>query len=75
MRSACVLLLAIGLAGCAAPRYRVVVTSLPSAVSKAGWVAVRVNQETGATWYVVDDGIDRNLKWQPILEGGETTKK
>lgn len=75
MRSASILLAAIGLVGCAAPRYQVAVTSVPSSVGRADWAAVRVNQQTGTSWYLRDDGSGRHLKWQRILEGDETTKK
>ncbi len=75
IRLAIIFLVALGVAGCAAPRYHVTVTAVAPTISRAEWMAVRVDQQTGTSWYLHDDGTGRKVEWQPILESDVTTKK
>ena len=71
------LFLALGVAGCACPRYDVQVTSVPLGAGRADWVAVRIDRQTGQTWYSYNQGTDvasQRPQWHPILGGVELPK-
>jgi hypothetical protein len=73
-RLACFSFAAILLAGCTAPRYQIAVTSVQSrsGTTQAEWLAVRVDQKTGTSWYALESGDGRDVRWRPVLEWNET---
>jgi hypothetical protein len=72
-----ILLLAFGVSGCTGPRYQVSVTSVPSSAGLSDWVAIRVDRQTGASWYSYNQAINKtSLKpeWRPISSGTDTRR-
>ena len=78
MKSACLVIAVILLAGCAAPRYQIAVAPVdPSASGNrpgTQWVAVRVDQKTGTSWYARDEANTSDIRWHPVPESNETKK-
>jgi len=64
-------------AGCVSPRYDVRVTAVPISQARADWVAVRIDRQTGQTWYSYNQNIVEIQKpeWHPILEGVQPPQK
>lgn len=71
-----VLFLALGVVGCACPRYDVRVAAVPVAQARADWVAVRIDRHTGQAWYSYNKNIveDQKPEWRLILGGVEPQK-
>ena len=78
IKSACLLIAVILLAGCAAPRYQIAVATVdPSASGNrrgAQWVAVRVDQKTGTSWYALDKANRSDIEWCALPESNENKK-
>ncbi len=72
-KSACLVFAVILLAGCAAPRYQIAATSIQSrsGVTQPEWLAVRVDQKTGTSWYALDSGNGSDVRWHRVLEWNE----
>ena len=66
------MLLALGVVGCASPRYQVCVTPLQSPPNgPPAWLAVRVDQQTGAAsyYYHLPSNPVFDSEWHPMSEG------
>ena len=78
MKSACLVIPVILLAGCAAPRYQIAVATVDPGDSGnrrgAQWVAVRIDQKTGTSWYALDEANFSDIRWCPVPESNETKK-
>lgn len=73
-----ILLLALSAAGCVSPRYEVSVTSVPSSAGLADWVVVRVDRQTGRSWYSYQQAVHKNSlkpEWRPISESSEKPQR
>ncbi len=73
-RISSITVLALGLVGCAGPRYQIAVATIPSPNTDAGWVAVRVDQQTGKSW-VTYNPHKLNVEWRLIAEPSGATQK
>lgn len=65
-------------AGCASSRYDISVTAVPIAQMRADWVAVRIDRQTGQTWYSYNLGSDvtpQKPEWHPMLDREDSPKK
>jgi len=62
-------LCAMVLSGCATSRYDIAVTSLTD--EKGGWVAVRVDEETGEASYYRSPSVVRIVDGKPQRTGGQ----
>ena len=71
-----ILLLALGLVGCASPRYQVAVTAVETPNGPPVWLAVRVDQQTGATSYYYHQSSSPLYEgeWHPMSEGAKASK-
>jgi len=78
IKSACLLIAVILLAGCAAPRYQIAVATVDPSDSGnhrgAQWVAVRIDQKTGTSWYALDKANYSDIRWRPVPESNQTKK-
>lgn len=65
-------------AGCACPRYDVRVVAIPLPNSRADWIAVRIDRQTGQAWYSYNEGkavLLQKPEWHPIAGGVEPSQK
>jgi type IV pilus biogenesis protein CpaD/CtpE len=70
------LMLVLTVAGCASRRYDTSVVALPSSVGTAAWMVVRIDHQTGQSWYWRGDSTPQSKpEWHPIADTSGTSQK